>query len=114
MIELRRYQLADQSTPVTDWLQALRDVRARAQIEVRLRRVSTGNFGDCKSVGEGVSELRINRGPGYRVYFGWDGKLLVILLGGGTKKRQQSDIQSALRHWRAYKARKAAGRTRRN
>jgi hypothetical protein len=53
-------------------------------------------------------------GPGYRIYFGWDGKLLVILLGGGTKRRQQSDIQTALRHWRSYKARKAAGRTKRN
>jgi putative addiction module killer protein len=57
------------------------------------------------------SELRINRGPGYRVYFGWDGKLLVILLGGGTNRRQQNNIQSALRHWRSYKTRKAAGRT---
>ena len=67
-----------------------------------------------KPLGEGVSELRINRGPGYRIYFGWDGKLLVILLGGGTKRRQQSDIQTAFRHWRSYKARKAAGRPRRS
>jgi putative addiction module killer protein len=57
--------------------------------------------------------LRINRGPGYRIYFGWDGKVLVILLGGGTKQRQQNDIQAALGHWRTYKARKAAERSRR-
>lgn len=62
---------------------------------------------------EGVSGLRVNRGPGYRVYVGWDRKVLVILLGGGTKRRQQSDVQAALRHWRTYKARKAAGRTKR-
>jgi putative addiction module killer protein len=79
MIELRRYQLDDQTVPVTDWLQALRDTRARAQIEVRLRRVSSGNFGDCKSVGEGVSELRVDIGPGYRVYHAKHGQTLVIL-----------------------------------
>lgn len=68
MIELRRYRLEDESTPVTEWLRGLRDARARAQIEVRLRRVSAGNFGDCKPVGEGVSELRVDIGTGYRVY----------------------------------------------
>ena len=78
------------------------------------RQLGEGNISSAKALGEGVSELRINRGPGYRIYFGWDGKLLVILLGGGTKRRQQSDIQTALRHWRSYKVRKAAGRTKRN
>lgn len=73
MIELRRYQLEDSRTPITEWLSSLRDARARAQIEVRLRRVSAGNFGDCKSVGEGISELRIDIGGGYRVYFGKHG-----------------------------------------
>lgn len=70
MVELRRYQLAEGSVPVTEWLCGLRDIRARAQIEVRLRRISTGNFGDCKAVGEGVSELRLDIGAGYRVYYG--------------------------------------------
>jgi len=77
-------------------------------------RLGEGDTSNAKALGEGVSELRINRGPGYRIYFGWDGKLPVILLGGGTKKRQQGDIQTALRHWRTYKARKAAERPRRN
>ncbi len=105
MIELRRYQLADQSTPVTDWLQALRDVRARAQIEVRLRRVSTGNFGDCKSVGEGVSELRIDLGAGYRVYYAKHGQTLIILLCGGDKSSQQNDIAHAKDYWANWKRR---------
>ena len=105
MIELRRYQLADQSTPVTDWLQALRDMRARAQIEVRLRRVSVGNFGDCKTVGEGVSELRVDIGPGYRVYHAKHGQTLVILLCGGNKASQQNDITRAKDYWADWKRR---------
>ncbi len=68
MIELRRYQRDDGNVPVRDWLENLRDIRARAQIEIRLRRLSVGNFGDCKPVGEGVLELRIDIGAGYRLY----------------------------------------------
>jgi putative addiction module killer protein len=60
-----------------------------------------------KPIGEGAAELRIDRGPGYRVYFGWDGRTLVILLGGGTKRRQSADIEAALARWRNYKARKS-------
>ena len=105
MIELRRYQLVDDSSPVTDWLRGLRDMRARAQIEVRLRRVSTGNFGDCKAVGEGVSELRIDIGSGYRVYYGKHGQTLVILLCGGDKSSQQTDITHAKIFWADWKRR---------
>lgn len=105
MIELRRYQLADQTVPVTDWLQALRDMRARAQIEVRLRRISVGNFGDCKSVGAGVSELRINLGAGYRVYYAKHGQMLVILLCGGDKSSQQNDIAHAKNYLADWKRR---------
>lgn len=80
----------------TDWLDGLKDRRAAARIASRILRVAQGNFGDRKSVGQGVSELRINYGPGYRVYFTLreDGTL-VILLGGGTKKRQTKDIEAA-------------------
>jgi putative addiction module killer protein len=105
MIELRRYQSEDKSTPVTEWLTGLRDARARAQIEVRLRRVSAGNFGDCKPVGEGVSELRVDIGTGYRVYYGKHGQALVILLCGGDKGSQQADITRAKTYWTDWKRR---------
>jgi putative addiction module killer protein len=77
-------------------------------VTVAIERLSDGNISNVKSIGEGAAELKINRGPGYRVYFGWDGKTLVILLGGGIKRKQQSDIESALRRWRDYKKRKRA------
>ena len=99
MIELRRYQLEDASTPATEWLRGLRDARARAQIEVRLRQLSVGNFGDHKSVGEGVLELRVDVGAGYRVYYGKHGQALVILLCGGDKGSQQSHIMRAKAYW---------------
>lgn len=77
------------------WLRGLQDSRARARIAVRLDRLCAGNPGDVKAVGGGVSELRIDYGPGYRVYFAEVGAVLVILLQGGTKKRQPSDIDKA-------------------
>lgn len=77
---------------------------------VAIERLSEGNTSNVKPIGEGSAELKINRGPGYRVYFGWDGKVLVILLGGGTKRRQQNDIDAALNRWRDYKKRKRSER----
>ena len=77
---------------------------------VAIERLAEGNTSNVKPIGEGAAELKINRGPGYRVYFGWDGKVLVILLGGGTKRRQQNDIEAALRRWRDYKKRKTQRR----
>ena len=71
--------------------------------------METGNFSNVKSVGQGVSEYRLDFGPGYRIYFGRDGDTLVILLGGGTKKRQPRDIEAARFHWKTYKARKRKG-----
>jgi putative addiction module killer protein len=78
------------------WFSGLRDRRARARIDVRIRRLSLGNLGDVRSVGEGVCELRIDYGPGYRVYFVQGGQALVILLAGGDKGTQERDIRTAL------------------
>jgi len=77
------------------WFSKLRDSRARARIDIRIRRVALGNFGDTKSVGSGVSELRIDYGPGYRVYFTRVGNEVVVLLAGGDKTTQQKDIRKA-------------------
>jgi putative addiction module killer protein len=89
MIEVRQTDL------FANWLRKLRDEQARARIQIRIRRLSLENFGDVKPVGEGVSELRIDYGPGYRVYFQQIGNILVLLLIGGTKKSQESDIAKA-------------------
>ena len=79
------------------WLDDLRDVRGRARIQARIERLAAGNPGDVAPVGEGVSELRIDVGPGYRVYFIQRGRALIILLAGGTKRTQPADIRTALR-----------------
>lgn len=79
------------------WLRGLRDTRARARIAARLDRVAYGNFGDVKPVGHGISELRIDYGPGYRVYFIQRGSVLVVVLAGGDKRTQHADIQTARR-----------------
>jgi len=84
-----------QTEVFANWLRRLRDETARSRIQVRIRRLSLGNFGDIRSVGEGVSELRVDYGPGYRVYLLQHGNMLVVLLAGGTKKTQQSDIAKA-------------------
>lgn len=79
------------------WLDALRDIRARARVQARIERMATGHSGDVKAVGESVSELRIDYGPGYRVYFTKRGSQLIILLVGGDKSSQSRDIQTAQR-----------------
>ncbi|MDO8630241.1 MAG: type II toxin-antitoxin system RelE/ParE family toxin [Phycisphaerales bacterium] len=81
----------------------MRDGRAVARILARLARVRSGNVGDCKPVGEGVSELRVDYGPGYRVYLGQHGQKLVVLLCGGDKGSQQRDIRLAQTYWRKFK-----------
>lgn len=78
------------------WFKALRDRQARARIDARLRRLSLGNPGDAKPVGEGVSEIRIDYGPGYRIYYVRRGQKVVVLLAGGDKRTQKRDIQTAL------------------
>jgi len=91
MIEIRKTEAYAQ------WLDGLRDIRARARVLARVERLATGNPGDVKPVGEGVSELRIDYGPGYRVYFTMRGRTVIILLAGGEKRTQASDIKTALR-----------------
>jgi putative addiction module killer protein len=113
MIQVEEFVTDENVSPFRRWFDALDD-QAAAWVTIAIDRLGEGNTSNAKALGEGVSELRINRGPGYRIYFGWDGKVLVILLGGGTKRRQQTDIQTALRQWRSYKARKAAGKPRRS
>jgi putative addiction module killer protein len=90
MIEVRKTE------HFAKWLDDLHDIRARARIMVRIERLVAGNPGDVKPVGEGVSELRINYGPGYRVYYKQYGRTLVILLVGGDKRTQSKDIAAAL------------------
>jgi putative addiction module killer protein len=85
-----------QTETYADWFDSLRDRRARARIDVRIRRLSLGNPGDVRPIGSGVSELRIDYGPGYRVYFVQRGPMLIILLAGGDKRTQERDIKKAL------------------
>jgi putative addiction module killer protein len=106
--ELRIYSTADGKKPFQDWIESLTDGEAKARILVRLERVRLGNLGDCKSVGEGVYELRIKIGPGYRVYFGRDGRVFVILLCGGSKATQRKDIANGKAYWQDYRSRKDA------
>ena len=86
-----------QSDLYAEWFAKLRDAKARAIINARLRRLELGNAGDCEPVGEGVSEMRIHHGPGYRLYFVKRGLALVVLLAGGTKATQTKDIKEALK-----------------
>ena len=88
--------------PFRQWLAALRDVRAQSVIDNRVGRLRLGNFGDCKPVGDGVAELRIDFGPGYRVYYGRQGPLVVVLLCGGDKATQSRDIAEAKRYWKEH------------
>jgi len=105
MIELLRYQRDDGREPFSEWLTGLRDKIAQARIRVRLRQVEAGNFGDCEPVGEGVIELRIHLGAGYRVYCGRHGKTVVLLLCGGDKGSQVTDIKRAKEMWSEWKRR---------
>lgn len=105
MIELFRYQKSDGREPFSEWLDTVHDKIAQARIRIRLRQIQSGNFGDCETVGEGVSELRVHVGAGYRVYFGRHGKSVVILLCGGNKKSQPADIRQAKTFWEEWKRR---------
>ena len=104
---LEVYLTGDGRGPFSEWLDGLRDRGARARVRVRLDRLSLGNFGDCRSLGGALHELRIDHGPGYRVYFGEAGNRIVLLLTGGTKGTQQSDIDLARAYWADYRSRRS-------
>ena len=109
MFEIRYYLAPDGQSPFEKWFAGL-DPAARAKVTTAIVRLEQGNLSNVKGVGEGVLEYRINFGPGYRVYFGRDGEVLVILLTGGTKRRQQRDIEQATDLWADYRRRKRAAR----
>jgi len=107
------YQIIDYLTesgrdPLKDWLASLADRQARARVLVRVQRMAAGNFGDCKPIAEGVWELRIDYGPGYRVYYARAGEKLLLLLMGGDKRKQQADIDTALAYWNDWNRRNAS------
>src|SRR5207244_12750000 len=97
--EMRIYRTREGRVPYLDWFNTLRDPQAQQKIQARIARIRLGNFGHTRSVGEGVQELKIDYGPGYRVYFGQDGTKLVILLCGGDKRTQNADIKAAKAYW---------------
>jgi putative addiction module killer protein len=105
IVEVREYLDLRGRSPIAAWSDRL-NKEAAAKVAAALARMQQGNFSKAKIVGSGVYEYRVDFGPGYRIYFGKDGDLVVILVGGGTKKRQQEDIKTARAWWRDYKERK--------
>ena len=103
--EVEVYQTEEGRSPFSEWIRNLKDRTARARVRTRLARLRLGNFGDTNSLGGGLHELRINYGPGYRVYFGRTGNRLVLLLCGGMKRTQARDIEQALTYWHDYRRR---------
>lgn len=106
MFEVQDYLTADGQDPYTQWLGGLVDRQARARVLVRVNRMAAGNFGDCKPLANGLWELRIDWGPGYRVYYAQAGKRLILLLVGGDKRKQQADITAALAYWTDWQQRR--------
>ena len=107
-MEVLRYLTASGTDVIGEWLERLRDVKARARIAARIARLSVGNFGDCKPLRDGVWELRIDWGPGYRVYYAMAGKTCVLPLCGGDKREQAAGIDRTVRYWKDYQERTAA------
>lgn len=107
-MEIRRYLTASAKDVVGAWLADLKDAQAKARVATRIARLEAGNFGDCKPVGEGVWELRIDWGPGYRVYYAVVGTEIILLLCGGDKRKQVSDIRRAAGFLKDYKRRTMA------
>ena len=108
MIDVREYLDREGNSPFAVWFDDL-NAPGAAKVTMAVTRLGQGNFSNVKGVGSGVWEYRIDFGPGYRIYIGKDGDCLVILLGGGTKKRQNTDISEAIARWQDYKKRKKEG-----
>ncbi|WP_024537884.1 type II toxin-antitoxin system RelE/ParE family toxin [Comamonas badia] len=106
MFELQAYQSPTGQAPYAQWLAGLADRQARARVLVRVARMAAGNLGDCRAVGAGVWELRIDWGPGYRVYYAQAGKRLILLLAGGDKRSQRADIAAAIACWQDWQQRR--------
>ena len=104
--EILYYQTSDGKTPYEEWFKNLKDIKGKTIIAARLDRFEAGNPGKYRTVGGGVYELKIYFGPGYRIYFGEDGKTLIILLCGGDKSVQSKDIEKAQKYWNDYLRRK--------
>jgi len=102
VIEIRRYVTRAGKDLLGDWLARLADLQAKARILARIDRLAVGNFGDSKPLRGGISELRIDWGPGYRVYYALVGRTCVLLLCGGDKRKQSTDIQRAIEYLRDY------------
>jgi len=105
MYKIEDYLTEDGRIPFKEWLSALTDRQAKARVLTRVQRMAAGNLGDCKPLQDGVWELRIDHGPGYRVYYAQAGKKLLLLLIGGDKTKQQSDITKAIGYWKDWNRR---------
>jgi putative addiction module killer protein len=105
MYEAKRYQTLNGNEPLTEWLLALKDHKGVKAIDRRIFRLEHGNFGDHKFCSDGVWELRVDVGPGYRVYYGVAGSQIILLLCGGGKRTQSSDIARAVKYWRDWQGR---------
>ena len=106
MFDIQDYLTPEGGDPYAIWLASLKDRQARARVLVRIARMASGNFGDVKPVGDGIWEARVDWGPGYRVYYAQAGKQLVLLLIGGDKRKQQSDIKLAQEYWKDWQQRR--------
>jgi putative addiction module killer protein len=100
---LELFQDSSGKVPFESWIKNVRDKKSKARILQRIDRLRLGNYGDCKSVGSGVYELRIHFGPGFRVYFGLEGESVILLLCGGDKSTEKKDIENAHKYWMEYK-----------
>lgn len=107
-MELRHYLTSAGRDPFQEWLDALQDLAGRSAILRRLDRLSGGNFGDCRPCREDVWELRVDFGPGYRAYYALDSRAVAVLLLGGSKRGQATDIENAVRYWKDYRRRRRA------